>query len=278
MLQYPFSNLSVLNIEITNLCNLSCLYCSRKDKVPTWMEEETFDRILELFNHKKEILVALYLGGEPTLHPGLCKFIQKTKKQGFMKTRIHTNGTHLDFEYTHDLIDSGLDSIIFSIDGVDAEDYKRIRGVPISHSLEALKYLLGYKNSKASDIEVGVQCLVGKGGFLELNEQLMGIKEQLDVLEVVRPHSWINSKIPDSIPIKKEPPPCMFLKSYMVVNVQGEYLLCCRCLNSEKVLGSIWETDPETIWNTKMEQFRLAQKEGLVDLDPCCLCDAYTGK
>ncbi|HLY25258.1 MAG TPA: radical SAM/SPASM domain-containing protein, partial [Aggregatilineales bacterium] len=48
---------------------------------------------------------------------------------------FNTNATLLSAEWSHKLIDSGLDEIRCSIDGADPQTYAQIRGLPLLHKL-----------------------------------------------------------------------------------------------------------------------------------------------
>lgn len=274
-MDFPFKNISVLNIETTNMCNLNCLYCSKKALGKTeyraFMGTGLLNKILDQFTNKK-MLIALYLGGEPLLHPNLELLIQVTNNRGFKNTRIHTNGTLITKKRAESLLDSGISSIIFSIDGTDKEDYERIRKTSFDVVHGNLKSILDINNKRA---EIGVQCLIGKGKAKKLNKDLKDLEKKLDKVILDRPHSWLGTEtIPES-QLQNQPEaaliPCLFLRSHMSISVLGQYLLCCRCLNREKVLGTVWERRAEEIWNTEMGEIRQQQIQNKLE-EPCITC------
>ena len=65
--------------------------------------------------------------GEPLLHPKLPDFINYAKKKGILDTIINTNATTLGEKKCRDLINAGLDYIIYSFDGGSKETYEKNR-------------------------------------------------------------------------------------------------------------------------------------------------------
>ena len=120
----------VLMIEPTNLCNLHCPLCPSGDGRLTrprgMMERTTFDRILKQTQGAVKFL-QLWNQGEPLLHPDLPWMIRRAKTQG-MFVSMSTNGHPLaDPSVARDIVRSGLDHLIVSVDGATQETYARYR-------------------------------------------------------------------------------------------------------------------------------------------------------
>ena len=65
--------------------------------------------------------------GEPLLNPHLSEIISYAKSSGIVDVIINTNATHLTEKKSIELIQSGLDYIIFSFDGGTKETYESNR-------------------------------------------------------------------------------------------------------------------------------------------------------
>lgn len=80
-------------IEITNICNLNCSFCSKDNRKLEEMTPENFETIL---NKIKDYTKTIYLHvkGEPLLHSRLERILKLTKKYN-LNIRITTNGTLL---------------------------------------------------------------------------------------------------------------------------------------------------------------------------------------
>lgn len=266
----------VFYVELTNKCNLSCLYCSRNKfgnhRDPQFMSLDMFAQIIKMF--PKSAMCGLYNGGEPLCHPDFPEFVNIANRKGF-QTRIHTNGTLLTRELSEKIVDAGLTSIVFSIDGKDPDDYERIREVKFDKVKENLLQFLEINDGK---VKVGINCLVGAGKEKQLNSGLEDIKDNFEFVILDYPHSWLyGNQIPEWVDQGVIMTPCLFLHSYMVIAVDGDYLLCCHCLNKERVLGNIKDRTANEIYDNEMEVIRQQQIKGDW-IDPCSNCDRYRSK
>ena len=118
-----------MQIEPSALCNLKCSLCpvsSGLKRPQGLMEFETFTKILDEVGDY--IFTLLFWGwGEPFLNPRAFDMIAYARNKG-VKVVSSTNG-HLFARQEHAdrLVRSGLDSIIFAIDGVTQPSYERFR-------------------------------------------------------------------------------------------------------------------------------------------------------
>lgn len=118
-----------LSIEPTNHCNLQCLECPsgsgmlKRDK--GMMEFRMFKRIIDEVC-KKIVSLTLYFQGEPLLNRDFTKMVSYAKSAGLW-VETSTNAHNIDNELAVQIIESGLDKIIVSLDGIDQESYERYR-------------------------------------------------------------------------------------------------------------------------------------------------------
>lgn len=78
-------------VEIGNICNMNCSFCSGTKREKRQMSEKEFEGICKKLSGYTENLL-LHVMGEPLLHPKLEYFLQISKKYGY-KISITTNGT-----------------------------------------------------------------------------------------------------------------------------------------------------------------------------------------
>jgi molybdenum cofactor biosynthesis enzyme MoaA len=89
--------LEFLWLEITPKCNLECIHCYA-DSGPSRPLHETLQ--LEDWMNALRQAARLgcwrvqFIGGEPTLHPGLADLIAYARELGFRSVEVYTNGTH----------------------------------------------------------------------------------------------------------------------------------------------------------------------------------------
>ena len=118
-----------IDIELASICDLACPHCSREYLV-------TPDKIMNMDLYKKiidEIVdldvpsIKLNWRGEPLLHPNISECINYAKKKGILEVIINTNATNLTKKKSEELIDSGLDYMIYSFDGGIKSTYEKMR-------------------------------------------------------------------------------------------------------------------------------------------------------
>jgi hypothetical protein len=80
-------------IEIGNLCNLHCSFCSERVRPPRQMTLQEFTRAVEQVKPYTDYLY-FHIKGEPLVHPLLPEFLAVAAGQG-MQVTITTNGTLL---------------------------------------------------------------------------------------------------------------------------------------------------------------------------------------
>lgn len=124
-----------INIEPTNSCNLKCVICPVSKKMQRrqgMMDMNLFNKIMRTCGRLDSVQFSQW--GEPLLHPDICQMI-KIVKAGKTKAFLTTNGTLIDQKLGFSLLDSGIDRITFSVDGVK-EVYTAARGFSYEHIKE----------------------------------------------------------------------------------------------------------------------------------------------
>ena len=119
-------------IETVAACNLSCPGCDRELITGTRegqvMKRETFERIIDDLSPHLEYL-EYHVGGENWAHKDSAEMVRYAKERNpHCFTLTSTNGHYFSSEkQRREALLSGIDVIIFSVDGVDQESYVRYR-------------------------------------------------------------------------------------------------------------------------------------------------------
>ncbi|UKK67544.1 radical SAM protein [Prevotella communis] len=124
----------MLNIYLTNACNLSCTHCFMKagKKLKNELSVNDWIRVLDEFTQAGGQFVT-FTGGEPLMNPDFQTIIESAHKKGLQST-ILTNG----ILWTDELIDQLsplLAEVQISIDGVDDESNAKVRKAGIFEQL-----------------------------------------------------------------------------------------------------------------------------------------------
>ncbi len=118
-----------LNIEPTTACNLACPECpsglksfTRKTGKIDLKKHENWLKEIK----KSVFYINYYFQGEPFLHPQFLDLIRSANKARIY-TATSTNAHFIDEQKAQEIVESGLDRLIISLDGTTQETYQAYR-------------------------------------------------------------------------------------------------------------------------------------------------------
>jgi radical SAM protein with 4Fe4S-binding SPASM domain len=118
-------------IEITNSCNLNCIFCSKNNRHPRMMSRTEFSYVLDQIKPLTEHIY-LHVQGEPFMHPELLDFLDDSYKYG-LKVHLVTNGTLLSKVdsrlYSHPALVQLSISIHSAQMKIDDDNYKILKQI-----------------------------------------------------------------------------------------------------------------------------------------------------
>ena len=118
-----------IDLEVASVCDLACPHCFRQyiatpDKL---MSTNLAFKLIDQLSEQSVPSVKFNWRGEPLMNRNLPKIIDYAKKKGVLETIINTNATLLEGKYAEQLLDSGLDLLIYSFDGGSKKTYDKLR-------------------------------------------------------------------------------------------------------------------------------------------------------
>jgi radical SAM protein with 4Fe4S-binding SPASM domain len=127
---FPWAWPTHMQVEPSSLCNINCKFCpvaTGMDRPTGQMDPALFERLIDEVGGYV-FLILLWDWGEPFLNPAIYHMIAYARARG-VKVISSTNG-HIFAEGDHAerLIRSGIDTIIFAVDGISQDTYERYRG------------------------------------------------------------------------------------------------------------------------------------------------------
>lgn len=118
-----------IQVEPCNVCNLRCSLCPVTDGlgVPSgFMDFDLFQSLVDQVCNTV-LLMLLWEWGEPFVHPRIYDMIAYASSKG-IKVISSTNGHRFaDPGHARSVVESGLDTLIFALDGISQETYERYR-------------------------------------------------------------------------------------------------------------------------------------------------------
>ena len=117
-----------LFVEPTNHCNLKCTFCPQKDQKRSlgFLDIGLFRELTEEAAKIGVRKFNLFFLGESLMHKSLFEMIRLAKSNG-IQTRLNTNASFLDNKRAEELLETGLDLLTVSFEGVNKEIYERLR-------------------------------------------------------------------------------------------------------------------------------------------------------
>ncbi|MEM4441171.1 MAG: radical SAM protein, partial [Desulfurococcaceae archaeon] len=122
---------ALVNLVVTNRCDLSCWYCFFYSEAAGYVYEPTLEQIREMVRSikKQSVTVAIQLtGGEPLLREDLVDIVRILREEGVRHIQLNTNGLKFArlyqespakaVEYARSLRQAGLNTVYLSFDGV----------------------------------------------------------------------------------------------------------------------------------------------------------------
>lgn len=286
----PLPEPFVLMIDPSSSCNLRCLFCptgntdliSSTGRFQGFMELKLFEKIisdLKDFNGQIKTL-RLYKEGEPLVNPFFHKFVELAKKSNkFKKIDTTTNGILLTRELSRKIIDSGIDQINISINGLSAEQYYSLTKVHLN--FDRMVDEISYLHSISGNCEIYVKSIAenlsddDRDKFYKI---FSPISDRI-FMENLQPN-WPNFTFDYVKPDYKvghygqpliDRKVCPYIFYIMVVNSDGTVSACVQDWEHKLILGDVRTDSLRNIWSgPKLRQLQVMHLIGERFLNSTC--------
>ncbi len=243
----------IVQIQTTSYCNASCTICPyptvQKNLVHGLMDDATFKKIIdECASHNVHRIIP-YLMNEPLADPKIIERIRYIKeKNPNAYVSISTNASLLTREKAEQLVESGIDSVGISFQGIGKEEYERIMNLDYDATLARLDYFLNLPRPKT--MEVIINQVVKNAEIDTIRKFWKG--RNVDTVYVgtyisragfmggSRRAEKLRGCFDDDRPLKQ----IFFLYN-------GDAILCCMDWKQEIVLGNVKDQTISDIWNNR---------------------------
>lgn len=253
---------STLQIEINNICGLKCPGCPTGfDSNPDpkgQLEFENFKRVIDQAG-KYAYWAELFGFGEPLLNKDIYRMIDYAHTRN-IGTSISSNLNDLKEEDIERLVNSGLDLLIVSIDGLTQKTYQKYRkGGNIEKVLKNLELILDAKDKSGSRYPlVEVHYIAMDHNRHEIAQTA----EYMRKLDLSRFFFLLKEAGPSYAPVddigdeqemtknlRRYLKKCHKLWTHLFVCWNGEVRPCCLTF---KNAGNIFENDFHQIFNNRL--------------------------
>lgn len=273
-----------INVELTNHCNQRCASCPRQGftRPLGFLSRELFERIArEAAGH--DTVLWLHFLGEPLLHPELATLLRIAREAGVRSVGLSTNGVSLAGERADVLLDAGLHRLECSMDALDREAYRALRGRDhferVSRNVRAFLALRDARGLRRPI--VSIQFLRTPEVAARLAEIVAAWAPHLgpdDFVMTIQPAGFGGAV--GAAPVAAPPgrrPPCAWLFESLLVLQDGTVTMCGADWDAKTPLGSLRQASIAEIWHgPEAQRRRAAHLAGRFDaVAPCGRCEDW---
>lgn len=241
-------------VEITNICNLSCSFCSKVEKKKRMMTKEEFAHILSEIKEYTNVIY-LHVKGEPLLHPNIIEFLNIAKEYN-INVNLTTNGVLFPEKVEALSNCSCLKKINFSLHSENnVKDYLNNifdavkllpENVTIIYRLWTLKN--GEFDEKSTEI---VEKIIDYYNLSERIVEKLKNENNIKIASTIYVDKDNEFIWPDDKICEKNEGYCPALKTQIAILSDGTVVPCCLDSNGKIPLGNIYVESFEDIIKSK---------------------------
>jgi len=314
LLEYlvPLSSLKSLQVEVSSACNLKCPQCFQfiDGHKKSLFDRELWDtKIHPIMKQLRDIhLVGI---GEPFLCKDFFYFVEDSRKHN---VRVHTtsNLQLVTDEMAKEIVESGIEMLSFSCDGVSKETYDKIR---VNGSIATLKKSLKMINKYKNLINSPFPKLILNFGGMKTNihelPQVVELAKSYRIDHIIAYHNviyiaglkneslfhyqkfsdkkFIEAKqLADKLGIKMFLPGlfscpsryksnnlyCNYPYNHLYIYSDGRVGPCCMDFPDRYTLGDLHESSIEEVWNS-IPILQLRKELSVNPSETCRYCVAH---
>ena len=278
-----------INLDVSRACNLRCrMCCFHSDayhafedvKTKPFLDLEDFRTTLaHIEKSRSPMPLDLTSRGEPLLNPDIIKIVEAAHHADY-EVNMVTNGTLMGEETAKALIQAGVSSLFFSVDGAEPSTYETIRkGASYA---DVRKNIERFLKLRPKNLKVGLKYVLQDENRHEVDQFLTQWLPGMDWLVIVRQTKPKTSGNPSpqfarnadeweiGNPISKKYP-CRYFWCGTYISTTGEVICCSTDHFETNSFGSIKKTSMNSIWNSpRMHQTRERFLKG--DFNDIALC------
>jgi len=270
-------------LSFVYVCNAKCPNCpynnsdirSRYNDA-LYMSEEIFKLIADECGRYSCIL-RISGGGEPMLHPRAVEFLTYAKGKG-CQIGLITNGSAFDENKLRALIESGIDTIEFSVDAGDEETYKNVRpGLDWNKLNKNVLTALDLREKLGIKTRIIVSVIKQKGVDVVQAERYWS--KLVDKVQIRKFLTWgynDESRSADDSPYlpPEERIPCPWLFERLNIDSRGDVTLCGEDIAFKYKFDNIKNHTIKEIWlGPEFNAFRTKHLQGKGDqIHICSTC------
>jgi MoaA/NifB/PqqE/SkfB family radical SAM enzyme len=250
-----------VQIQTVSGCNANCVFCPNKKteldipmgrRMDWGLYRSIVDQCVELGVPR----FSPYLMNEPMLDPEIPEriaYISKRKKS-WQFTKINSHGGLLTERMAQGLLDSGLNKLHFSVQGLDPDVYWRIMRLKLDKTLRNIERFLelkeqgNYKLPKVKVLMLDTSEIHGHLSRIRQYWKSLGVRVKINQIENRANHCGIQA---NEIAVRDLQPFdwCCRLFNQIYVLYDGRLVQCCADWEQSSIMGDLSKEPLYAIWH-----------------------------
>jgi radical SAM protein with 4Fe4S-binding SPASM domain len=259
-----------LTLDINNRCNHRCYFCANPDieKYAALETDLAFDLMRQGIENGCTDL-ALQATGEPFFDKRLPNLISEGKRLNYQYIYLNTNGALATAKRAAPVYDAGVDSVKFSINAANREDYKRVHGYDdFDKVITNLQWAYEYRNEK--QLKMGLHVSFVRNSRSKIDEENLekliipycdnfdfrdvsnqgGTMVKLNETESIEPQNILGSLKQNEMKGR-----CVYPFNRIVVDPYGYVVPCTADFHNKLSIADTRTASLKEIWEGSMFEF-----------------------
>ncbi len=257
-------------VELTNACNHACIFCKNPDqnRAASTLSIPIFTDFIQQAVEMGLLEVGLYATGEPFLTKNIEEYVSIAKSSGVKRVYLTTNGALASLDAVKSCVESGLDSIKFSINAASREDYRIVHGVDdFDKVLSNVRGIYEWKIRNSIPLQLLCSCVIipalknveqsHRSIFQEYFEDIAygyagsqgGQAFDLPFDGSLKDNVFGDLNVSKAV---EDIEPCQMVWNRYHLTAEGYLTACCVDYENDLVFGDLKRNQLSTIWNNDL--------------------------
>lgn len=209
---------------------------------------------------------------EPFTDRRMGKILGYINEDPTARIEFNTNGSLITQEVAEMLVENRVSVMRFSLDGIDSDSIKRVRGLETDAVYDGVRNFIRCNQQSSEPARVEVRMIDFPGTEEEQKRFCKYWEGEVDLVEFPALYDY-----PWTVQTSSIKAPCPKIRDEMFFRWDGSAILCCWDAFGKAVVQSVTEKSVLEIWNgPEMNEYRKYLDRGEREaIELCSRCDAF---
>ncbi|MFW6046594.1 MAG: radical SAM/SPASM domain-containing protein [Candidatus Woesearchaeota archaeon] len=252
------TNTKEARFEVATVCNHKCMICPLNNgdfkRVKTTMSTSLFKNLLDKLQQEAPHITDITISGmgEPTLDKEYIKKIEIAKSKNYNIYMLSNGSNFLKDDIDYLVKNNLLESIRISLHSLNKEHYEKITKTSnLNKVIDNIETFISKKSEYKSSMKIIISADIIEEYTEDASELISTYEDRVDLLEIWRPHNWVDwGEYRKGI--KKKTTCGRPFNGPLQIQVDGTINMCCFDYNGELLLGDFTKQTLKEIFNSEM--------------------------